>query len=34
MIFDPLYEINLNLVSIIHQFLHLDQISLNLINII
>ena len=34
MIFNLLYEINFSLVSIIHQFLYLHQISLNLIIII
>ena len=34
MIFNPLYEINISLISIIHQFLYLHQISLNLISII
>ena len=33
-IFNLLFEINLNLASIIHQFMYLHQISLNLISII
>ena len=33
-IFNLLYEINFSLASIIHQFLYLHQISLNLISII